>query len=170
MRVLRFVGVLLLVVGAHVLGVYFYPDFAVYVDLFLVLTVACSFESDTLFAILAGLAAGLTADAFVGAPYGLNGFADTFIGYAAAFAVGNLARMNAVGAAVLYAVAAVVQQIVLVALVILLIPNGMPPPITAVLGKVLTTSLAGFLVFRGRLKIARTLGQWKQARDSRLRF
>jgi rod shape-determining protein MreD len=170
MSVLRFAIALLAVVGLHALGVYVYPDFSVYVDLFLVLVVAWSFESGTLMAMLAGLAAGLIADALVGGLYGLNGFADTFIGYATAFAVGNLARMNAVGALLLYAVAAVVQQIVLVALVILLIPNGMPPPVTAVVVKVLTTSLLGLIVFRGRSKIVRTLGQWKQTRESRLRF
>jgi rod shape-determining protein MreD len=170
MSVLRFLLALAGAVVVHTLGVRTHPGFAVYVDVFLLLTLAWSFESRTLEGLGVGLVAGLTADAFTGAPYGLNGFADTFIGYSAAFAVGHLAKMSTTGAVLLYSVAAVVQQILLVALVILLIPNGMPPPVAAVVIKVAITGLLGFLVFRGRLKLIRTLGQWKQARESRLRF
>ena len=170
MSVLKFLLALLAAVLVHSLGVRMYPDFAVHVDVFLLLTVAWSFESTTLVGMLVGLAAGLTADAFTSGPYGLNGFADTFIGYATAFAVGNLAKMSTSGAILLYSVAAAMQQILLVALVILLIPNGLPPPVSAVIVKVAITSLLGFFVFRGRLKLLRTLGEWKQARESRLRF
>ncbi len=170
MSVLRFFAALLVVVSVHALGVRVYADFAVYVDVFLLLTIAWAFESTTLVGLAVGLATGLAADAFAGGPYGLNGFANTFIGYCTAFTVANLAKMNASGAVVLYALAAAVQQILLVALVMLMIPNAVPPPVLAVVVKVAITGLAGVFIFRGRLKLIHTLGQWRQARESRLRF
>lgn len=170
MSVTRILLTLLAAVLVHLLGVRVHSDFAVYVDVFLLLTMAWAFESTTLVGLAVGLAAGLTADALTSGPYGLNGFADTLIGYGTAFAVAKLAKMNAAGAALLYSVAAVVQQIILVALVMLLIPNGVPPSVLAVVVKVVITGLAGFFIFRGRTKLTSALGQWRQARESRLRF
>ena len=170
MSALRFGAALVVVVGIHALGVRLFSDFAVYVDVFLLLTVAWAFESTTLVGLSVGLAAGLAADAFAGGPYGINGFADTLIGYCTALVVANLAKMNSSGAVLLYAVAAAVQQILLVALVMLMVPNGVPPPVLAVVVKIAVTGLAGLFIFRGRLKLIRTFGQWKQAREARLRF
>lgn len=170
MSVLRFVLALLGVIFIHSFGVRVNADFAVYVDLFLVLTIAWAFESTTLVGLVVGLVAGLTADAFTGGLYGLNGFADTLIGYLVALSVANLAKMSTSGAMLLYSVAAVVQQVVLVALAMLLIPNAAPPPLLAIVWKVVITGMAGLVVFRGRRRLLRTVGQWRQARESRLRF
>ena len=170
MSALRFAVSLLFVLGVHALGQRVVPGFAVYVDLFLVLTVAWAFETGTLGGLAVGLAAGLAADALSGGLYGLNGFADTLIGYLTAFSVANLAKMNTSGASLLYAVAAVVQQAVLIVLVVLLIPNGAPPPLLAVAGKTIATALLGAAVFRGRKRFARAWGRWRHTRDSKLRF
>ena len=167
---LRFVVALLVAVLAHSLGVRLWSDFAVYVDLFLILTVAWAFEATTLTGLAVGLLAGLTADTLAGGVYGLNGFANTLIGYLTAFSVAHLTKMGASGAVLLYALASVAQQVVLVALLVLLIPNGAPPSLTAMIGKIVITALAGLLIFRGRRKLFRVLGQWRQARESRLRF
>ena len=170
MAVLRFALTLLAVVFLHSLAVRVVPEFAVYVDLFLIFTVAWASESPSLVGLGVGLAAGLTADAFAGGPFGLNGFANTLIGYGTSFAVANLAKLNSSGAALLYAVAASVQQLLLIALVMLLIPNGLPPTLLSVVVKIAVTALAGIFVFRGRRKFVRAVGQWRQTRDSRLRF
>lgn len=170
MGVLKFAATLLAAVFVHSMGVRLAGEFAVYVDVFLILTVAWAFESTTLVGLAVGLVAGLTADAFAGGPFGLNGFANTLVGYLTAFAVANLAKMNTSGAVLLYAVAAVVQQVVLVALVMLLVPAGAPPPLAAVLWKVVITAAAGLVVFRGRKRLIRVVGQWRQTRESHLRF
>mgnify|MGYP002624177401 CR=1 FL=1 len=170
MIVLKFAGSLVAAVGIHALGVRTIPEFAAYVDLFLLLTVAWAFETTTLAGLAVGLAAGLTADAYAGGLYGLNGFADTLVGYLTALAVTNLAKMSTAGAGLLYALAGVVQQILLTTLVVLLIPAGAPPAIPEVIGKTVLTGVAGVVVFRGRRRFVRAVGQWRQARESKLRF
>lgn len=170
MSALRFALALIGVALLHALVVRVVPGLAPYIDLFLILTVAWAFDSTTLTGLAVGLAAGLTADAFAGGLYGLNGFANTLVGYLTAFSVANLAKMNTSGAALLYAVAAIIQQAVLTLLVVLLIPNGVPPALGAVVGTTVTTAVGGIIVFRGRARFARTLVRWKQARESKLRF
>lgn len=170
MRFLRFLLLLGLVVLLHGLGTRFADWFPARIDLFLVFVVAWAAESSPLTGLVVGLTAGLAADAVSGGPFGLNGFADTLVGYGVALAVANLAKLNTVGAAALYAVAAVVQQAVLVLLVVLLLPDPNLPSLEAVLWKTVSTAFSGAVVFRGRRKLAGSLKRWRQSREDRLRF
>ena len=170
MSVLKFVLALLTCLLAHSLGVRLWSEFPVYVDLFLILTVAWAFETTTLTGLAVGIATGLTADTLAGGLFGLNGFANTLIGYLTAFSVMHLAKMTTSGAALLYALASAAQQVVLVVLLMLLVANGAPPALSAMLWKTVIAGLAGVLVFRGRRRFSRTLDEWRQARESRLRF
>jgi rod shape-determining protein MreD len=158
------------VVALHALGVRVFGDFAVYVDLFLVLTVARSFETSPVVGVMVGMVAGLTADAFSGGLYGLNGFANTLIGYSTAVAVANLAKMNVSGAAILYALAAVVQQSVLLVLIVVMLPNPEPPSLWSLIWKVAISAALGAGVFLGQQNMARLRGKWRRSRDARLRF
>ena len=170
MPVLRFFLALVVTAFLHSLGVRLWGDFAIYVDLFLVLTVAWAFESSTLVGLLVGLAAGLTADGFSGGLYGLNGFANTLVGYSTAFAIANLAKMSTSSAALLYALASVAQQSVILILVMLMVPNAAPPALLGMAVKVVVTGLLGVLVFRGRKKFFRAVGSWRRSKESQLRF
>ncbi len=170
MRALRFVLALLAVVGLHALGVRLFAGFPVYFDLFLVLTVAWAFGASPLVGLSAGLASGLVADAFSGGLYGLNGFANTLVGYLTAVAVLNLAKLNSSGAAIVYALAAVMQQLVIVVLALLLLPAPEPPEVTAVLWKVGVTAGLGAAAFLSERHLARLSGKLRRARESRLRF
>lgn len=170
MPVLRFAIALVVTSFLHSLGVRVWGDFAMYFDLFLLLTVAWAFESSTLTGLAVGLAAGLTADGFSGGLYGLNGFANTLIGYSTAFAVANLAKMNTSSAALLYALAAVAQQSILLALVLLMVPEPAVPPLVAMISKVAITATLGAVVFKGRRKFFRMLGSWRRTKESQLRF
>jgi rod shape-determining protein MreD len=168
--VVRYLAFLLLVVALHALGVRLYSDFTVYVDLFLVMTVGWAFTSNPLVGLAAGMVTGLTADGFAGGPYGLNGFANTLIGYSAAVAVANLAKMNISGAAILYALAAVVQQLVLLVLVLVMLPNPEAPALLSLAWKVGITAALGAVVFLAQQNMARLMGRWRRSRDARLRF
>ncbi len=113
---------------------------------------------------------GLTADAFVGGPYGLNGFANTVIGYFTAVAVANLAKMNISGAAILYALAAVVQQLVLLVLILVMLPNPEAPTLWSLAARVGITAALGAIVFLAQQNMARLKGKWRRTRESKLRF
>lgn len=170
MRVLRFVVALLAVVALHALGVRLFAGFAVYVDLFLVLTVAWAFGTSPLTGLLAGLFAGLAADAFSGGLYGLHGFANTLVGYMTAVAVLNLAKLNTSGAAIVYALASAGQQLAVVVLAFLMLPNPEPPEPVAVLWKVGISAVLGVAVFLSQRHLARLSGKWRRSRESKLRF
>lgn len=170
MRLLKFLLALAAVVLLHAAGAELDARFPAYVDLFLVLAVAWASESTTLTGLVVGLACGLAADALSGGPFGLNGFADTLVGYGAALAVANLAKLNTAGAAALYAVASAVQQAVLVLLVALLLPQPTLPSLEAVLLKIGSTGLLGMVVFSGRRRFASSVAQWRKSREDRLRF
>lgn len=169
-RLLRFLLALAAVILVHAAGTYLDARFPAYVDLFLVLTVAWASESTTLTGLVVGLVSGLAADALSGGPFGLNGFADTLVGYGTAVAVANLAKLNAPGAGALYAVAAAVQQAILVLLVALLLPQPTLPTPWAVVVKIVSTGLLGVVVFLGRRRFASSVAQWRRSREDRLRF
>jgi len=170
MRALRFVGALLAVIVLHSLGVRLVGSFAVYVDLFLVLTVAWAFGASPLTGLTAGLAAGLAADAFSGGLYGLNGFANTMVGYMTAVVVLNLAKLNTSGAAIVFAMAALAQQLIVVLLALLLLPTPEVPTPMAVVWKVAIAAAMGAGIFLSRRHLVRLSGKMRRARESRLRF
>lgn len=170
MRLLKFLAALGAVVLMHALGTRASAEFPAHVDLFLVLVVAWASEATTLGGLGAGLVVGLAADALSGGPFGLNGFADTLVGYGTAFAVANLAKLNTLGAGALYAVAAAVQQLALVLLVVLLLPQPSVPTLEGVLWKIASSGLLGIVVFRGRRRFSSSLRQWRKSREDRLRF
>lgn len=170
MRALRYLVALVAVVALHALGARLFSGFPIYVDLFLVLTVAWAFQATPLVGLVAGLVAGLTADAFSGGLYGLNGFANTLVGFLTAVAVANLAKMSTSGAAVLYALAAVVQQFVLVVLVLLMLANPAPPALVPLIWKIAISAALGAVIFQSRRRLARLSVKWRQAREAKLRF
>jgi len=170
MRALRFAGALLAVIALHALGVRLFGGFAVYVDLFLVLTIAWAFGASPLTGLIAGLVAGLAADAFSGGLYGLNGFANTLVGYMTAVVVLNLAKLNTSGAAIVFGLAAVAQQLIIVLLALLMLPNPEPPSPVAVLWRVAIAAALGAGIFLSQRHLARLSGRLRRARESRLRF
>ena len=171
MRVLRFAFALLAVIALHALGIRLFSAFAGYVDLFLVFTVAWAFfGTNPLTGLFVGMAAGLAADAFSGGLYGLNGFADTLVGYATAVVVLNLAKLNTSGAAIVFGLAAVGQQLLVVSLALLMLPNPEAPTPQAVLWKVAITAVLGAGIFLSERHFVRLSGKMRRARESKLRF
>lgn len=170
MRALRFLASLVVVVLAHSLGVHLWGDFAVFIDLFLVLTIAWAFEATTLTGLAVGLAAGLAADAFSGGIYGLNGFANTLVGYLTALSVANLSKMSTSGAAIVSALAAVAQQAVMTLLVFVMVAEPSAPALVPMIWKIGFTAVAGAGLFSLRRRLVKLTGSWRRAREARLRF
>jgi rod shape-determining protein MreD len=170
MSVLRFLVSLAVAVLVHTLGVRLWGGFAVYVDVYLILTIAWAFGATTLTGLAVGLAAGLAADAFSGGLYGLNGFANTLVGYMTAFSVANLSKMNTSGAATVSGLAAAVQQLVLSLLVFVMVAQPAAPALIPMLWKIAITAAAGAVLFSARKRLIKLYGQRQRARESKLRF
>jgi len=170
MRSLRIALALLAVVVLHVLGTRISPVFPVGVDLFAVLVITVALEGSPLEAMLVGMFAGLTADALSGGPFGLNGFADTILGFGTASVVLRLGKIKAGWLLVIYALAAALQQGVLVLLALLLASRLVQPPLMEVVLKVVTTALIGYIFIHMRHRMYRMLGKMEEQRATRLRF
>ncbi len=127
---LKFAAGLAAVVLAHMGGVALAPDFPRFVDLFAVLAVGNGLAGGPLAGLVGGAICGFVHDGLSGSPYGLHGFADTFIGYSAARLGQRLIieRPAAVMATVLGAT--LVQQAILFALTVTLMRDreGQAPP------------------------------------------
>ena len=144
MRVLRFLAVLALAAGLHLVAVRLFPDFPLYVDLFLVVAVFHARDGHSVAGMLGGAAAGLLADGLSGGPYGLQGFADTLIGYATARGAQQLVLQRPAGLALLFAVAAAAQQLLLAGLALALLPEPELPRLASLVAKAASTGLLGW--------------------------
>lgn len=162
MRAGRFALALAAAVVAHAVGVRLLPAFAQAVDLFLVLVVLHGLGGDSRAGLLGGLAAGIVHDAVTGGLFGLFGFADTMIGYGVARLSQRLVIERASGVLPVAAVAAAVQQAVVVGLALVLLPEPrLPDPLWLAL-RVTSTGLLGMLLFA-------LGGWWRGGADRRKR-
>ena len=169
MRALKFAGGLLAAILLHVVGVRLFDGFPGAFDLFLLVTVLNALGGSLMAGMLGGLAAGLAADAFGGGLYGLNGFADTMIGYGAAFAAQRLVIQRATGVLLFFGLAVTLHQAVVMGLTLLLEQDPALPDSVSIAVRIVATSLLGVAVFFGRGRIRSVLTVWRRNRSSRLR-
>ena len=169
MRNLRFAGAVLLAVLAHSAGAELWGDFPSAVDLFLVVVVFNALGGTTFGGLVGGLIVGLIADAFTGGLYGLNGFADTIIGYGTAYAAHRIMIQRAASVFVLFALAAALQQGILIGLALAIVPESGLPSFFWSLITVGTSGLLGVVVWGLGRRLARRWKIWKSSRSSRLR-
>jgi len=170
MRVLRFGLGLGIATLLHVGGLYLWPSFSLAFDLFLVAVVFNALDGNSLAGVLGGLAAGLVADALSGGLFGLHGMVDTIIGYGTAITVQRLVIQRATGAMQIFAVAAALQQSLLMAIILVMLPSPIFPELHWLLVRVATTALLGLLLFLGNSKMRRKVDIWKRTRTSKVRF
>lgn len=170
MRGVRFAGGLLAAVLVHLAGVALWPSFSLAVDLFLVVALFHALDGRTLPALVGGLAAGLVTDALTGGLYGLHGFADTMLGYGAAFAAQRLSVQRSTSVWLLFSLAAALQQLVLTALVLVLLPDPEVPAVGWVVAKVGTTGVLGLALSEARGTLTARLASWRRNRTARLRM
>lgn len=168
MRTARFVAALFAVVVLHSLGTRLVPEFARSVDLFLVLTVLWALGGDSLSALLAGLAAGLTHDVLTSGLFALHGFVDTAAGYAVARAAQRLVVERASSVVLLAGVASLLQQVLLAALVLVLLPQPeLPEPLWIGVQSAVNGALAG-LVFMASGRLRDSVTARRQGRSKKL--
>lgn len=122
-RLIKFALGLAAAVVVHAAVVRIAPQAAQGVDLFLVAVVLYGLDGNSRAALFGGLVAGMVQDALTGGLFGLYGFADTVIGYAAARSAQRLVIERATGVVPVVAVAAVVQQAIVVGLAYVLLPD-----------------------------------------------
>lgn len=169
MPALRFLLALAGVVALHFVGARLSTDLPRVLDLFLVLVVVYGLRGDLFIGLAVGLVAGLVTDAVTGGLYGLHGFADTMVGYGAAYAAQRLVIRRAPGVFLMFALAAAAQQAILVGLVVMLLADPALPDLTWMLIKVAATGLIGMLFMAIRRRSTKRLEAWKRTRTSKLK-
>lgn len=169
MRGLKFAAGLIAASLLHFGGASLWGGFFLILDLFLVLTLFNALDGDLTAGMLGGLAAGLVADVLTGGLFGLHGFADTILGYGAAFASQRLAIQRATGVLLFFLLAATLQQVITMSLNLLLTPAPTLPGFLNILAKVLLTGLAGLVGFVTRRRALRFGETWRRNRRARLR-
>ena len=170
MRVLRFIAALTAVVCLQLLGAWLYPNFPRALDLFLVLTVLYALRGKSTAGLLAGLAAGLTADALSSGPYGLFGFTNTLIGYTTARVSQRLVIQRASQIFLLTVGAIVAQQLLLTGLAYFLLNQGELPDLSWLLIKAIAGGLVAFLTIVLSAAMRRNRERRRRGRLERLRL
>lgn len=169
MRGLRFAIGLLLVLLLHLAGVRMFDGFFRAVDLFLVVVLFTALGGSLLGGMVAGLAAGLATDTLTGGLYGMYGFADTIVGYGAAFAAQRLVIQRTTAVWLVFSAGAAVQQTVVIGLSRVLLEDPALPGFLPVVLKVAVTGLLGAASYVAGRRLARMFGVWKKNRTARLR-
>ena len=169
MRALRFAAGLVAVLLLHVAGVRLFDGFFRAVDLFLVVAVFTALRGSLLGGMFAGLAAGLVTDTMSGGLYGLYGFADTIVGYSAAFAAQRLVIQRTTAVWLVFSAGAAVQQTVVIGLSRVLLEDPALPGYLPVVLKVAVTGLLGAASYVASRRLTRAFGIWKRNRTARLR-
>ena len=169
MRGLKFAAGLVAASLFHFWGASMWGGFFLVLDLFLVLALFNALDGDLTAGMLGGLAAGLVSDVLTGGLFGLHGFADTIVGYGAAFASQRIAIQRATGVLLFFLLAATLQQAITMSLNLLLTPAPSLPGFPSVLVKVLLTGLAGPVGFAARRRAVKLGEAWRRTRRARLR-
>lgn len=169
MRGLRFAAALLAAVLLHVAAVRFFDGFFRVTDLFLVVVVFTALGGTLLAGMLGGLAAGLLTDTLTGGLYGMYGFADSIVGYGAAFAAHRLVIQRATAVWLVFSAAAAVQQTVVIGLSMVLLEDPALPGFLPVVLKVVVTGVLGAASHLTGRRLVRSIGIWKKHRTARLR-
>ena len=165
---LRFAAAIIAAVVLHSVGARLWGDFPSAVDLFLVVVVMRALGSSVLTGLLGGLAAGLVADSFTGSLYGLNGFADTILGYSTAYAAHRFVIQRATSVFVLFSLAAALQRGILIGLALVIAPESSIPSFFWSLVAVGTTGLLGTVLWASSRRLSGRWRIWKSFRSSRL--
>lgn len=168
MRTARFVVALVAVIVLHTLGTRLVPEFTRSADLFLVLTVLWALGGDSLSALLVGLTAGLTHDVLTSGLFALHGFADTLAGYAVARVAQRLLVERASSVLLLAGVASLLQQVLLAALVLVLLPQPeLPEPLWVGVQSAVNAVLAA-VVFLASGRLRESVAARRQSRSKKL--
>lgn len=170
MRSLRFAAGLVAGILIHSAGLWLAPQFTLAVDVFLVLLVFNGRDGNTLAGMLGGMAAGLVSDALSGGPFGLYGLVDTMVGYGTAYASQRLVIQRAAGVFLLFSLAAAAQQVLLMGVALVIMPEPEFAHYYWVVVKVATSGLLGVMLFAARSRLTTRVEGWRRSRTAKIRF
>jgi len=155
---------------AHLVGSHLFPDFPRLMDVFLVVVALHALSGNSLSGLLVGMTVGLLHDTLTGGLYGLYGFADTIIGYGTARLAQRLVIQRATGVFVVVGLASLLQQVLLVGLTFLLLPDPAWPPLLWAGARVLACGFVGMVVYAAAGSFASNYESRRRNRMSRLRL
>jgi rod shape-determining protein MreD len=159
---LKFFGGLIAAVLFHLAMVQLWPDLARVVDVFLVVVVLNGLGGNSLAGLFAGLLVGLVHDTLTNNPFGLFGFADTIVGYSTARLAQRLVIQRPTGVLAVVSFAAALQEAIVVALMVMLLPDPeLPTPIAVAVRAGLCGVLGMFVYIFGK--------RWRSGADARRR-
>jgi len=146
----------------HLALMQLWPDLARALDVFLVVAVLNGLGGNSLASLFAGLLVGLAHDSLTNNPFGLFGFADTIVGYSTARLAQRLVIQRPSGVLAVVSFAAALQEAIVVALMVLLLPDPeLPAPVAVMVRAGLCGVLGMFLYIVGK--------RWTLGADARRR-
>lgn len=168
MRLGRFLAALVAAAFFQTLGLHLYSSHFVAIDLFLVVAVYFSLDDPPVASMLRGTAAGLAQDALTGGLFGLHGFADTFVAWAASRVRQRVVVQQPLQVGLLFALAAALQHTLLVALQYFMLPGSLLPGLGSMAVRMVATGVVGTLVYVLAGLVRRRLKAWRERRRRKL--
>jgi cell shape-determining protein MreD len=166
MRAAKLLASLAVAVLVHFLGTRLLPSFPQRVDVFLVVVALSALDGLTLPAVVFGLLAGQVQDTLAGGTFGLFGFADTAVAYGMARLAQRLVIQRATGVFAVVSFASLLQQVIVVALAFLLLPNpSLPDPLPLLAQEAAKAAACGVL----GMVVYNAVGRYRQAVEARRR-
>lgn len=170
MRVLRLGAGLVVALLVHLLVVALFPDLSGIVDPFLLLIVWSAMDGSVLAATVLGCVAGLTEDAVSNGPFGLYGVAGTAVGYIAARSSMLVSLERPRFLAVLFSLAAILQQIVVLLLMVLLVTDGELPSMGALSLRIVFAGFMGAVMVTVLSHFGQRIRVWRRQRQPPIRM
>ncbi len=147
MKLLRFVMGLICAVLIQTPGLRFSSHFALAFDPFLILVVYQSLDSSTAWSSIGGSTAGLAQDALSGGPYGLHGFANTLVAFAASRLQQRLVIQQPSQVGLLFVLSAALQMAILASLQFLIVSGAELPGLGSMASRLITSGIVGAMLF-----------------------
>jgi rod shape-determining protein MreD len=170
MRALRLALALAVAAAIHFAGMELFPWFSQAVDLFLVILVFHAMDGNTSAGMLGGCAAGLLTDALTGSPFGLFSLADTVVGYGTAVTAQRLVIQRASSSLLVFSLGAAAQQVLVLGISLLLLPDPEVPEIAWVTVRVATSGILGLGLYLSSTRARGKLDEWRRTRTAKIRF
>ena len=146
MGTLKRIAAVAVAILAHFVGMALLPEVARLVDFLLIVVILHALSGRSLSALLLGFAAGLFYDVLANGPFGLFGFADTIVGYAAARIAQRLVIQRPSGVLAVVGFASALQQAIVVVLTYFLLPSASPTePLWTAVARAALTGIVGMV-------------------------
>lgn len=168
MNLVRFVIALFLAAAVQTLGLRLHGSFFLAIDLFLIVAVYFSLDGGPVPSMLRGSLAGLVQDALTSGLFGLHGFANTFVTWAAARLRQRVVIQQPLQVGLLFALAAALQHTLLTALQYLMLPGSPLPGLGMMAVRMVTTGILGALAYVLAGHLRARLRTWRDKRRRKL--